>query len=285
MRALSVLRVSGGTSESLTFRQGYPKSSRELVLLDALTGETFRFSLPLRSSGKEPHDSTPGGQDCSFEGSEVCSWLSLEHHIQHELLPNLPPLTTGEDEQPHQLRGKTTYQRGASCLSEPRRCLCLVEATGRSLAAEAAAARAAQEGSGSNTVYTNSLLRSDGPVGLVLLRSELLMCLQHSISPVLGVAVAHTAADPRQAHAGASSIASEGGSAGIRQEKHPECMCSRRGCFQFPWAKTQQRLASGELKVLRAAALLDGDVSFKSFGSNVVAAACSCCCSGCRESK
>ncbi|CDJ31840.1 uncharacterized protein EMH_0070170 [Eimeria mitis] len=319
MRALNVFGAPPSAHAKGTNTRGHSENTRELVILDALTGETFRFPWPLSSSAGTGWKKQQREQAAPTELPVASFWINLEHYV-HQLLPTLPCLADETGAARRNGNEAEAQRKGPTISKEPQRCLCFVEATGRSLAAEAAAAAALQEGSRSSRSYENSLAQSNGPLSLILLRPELLACLRHSSrrAPAAAAAVAPNPPSPSHSMAPKASsavkaakeqqkgkrdhdilgdappIAGGGGSTTCREafaavaaapaagdsgSFDGTCACSSSGCFSFPSASVQQRLVSGELRALRAAALLDGDASFKVFGNNVVAAACSCCCS------
>lgn len=311
MKGLSTFRGSSGPNHIVPPDHGESESSKELVLLDALTGEAFRFVLPHSHSGSNARRKQDARLSCSQERAGTSSWLSLDRYI-HQLLPSIPPLTRDKDVVKDQGKHTNGKRPTTSDCREPQRCLCFVEATGRSLSAEAAASAAGQgkhTGSSSGN-YASSFPQLQGSLSLIFLRPELLLCLGHSSSgarapPAQATAVTaavgeqtfhvassaleapfafdsniKTSLEKTQAWAVTSSARTgEAVSLGVGRtidvgEKHDpdlNCACSSAG-FGFPSAPSQQRLASGELKALRAAALLDSDASFRSFGSNIIAA-------------
>ncbi|CDI84267.1 hypothetical protein, conserved [Eimeria acervulina] len=334
MRALNMLCAHTNTHTKGASAHGHFRGTRELVLLDALTGEAFRFPWPLSLSGNASVRKLQRDQSSS-PAPEACFWLNLEHYV-NQLLPMLPPsLAAGSDSARKRSKDVEPQNKSASRLEEPQRCLCFVEATGRSLSAEAAAAL--QE-PGSSSKNNSSLIQSSGPLSLILIRPELLSCLGSSCyyGPALAASAAEgtdgkygataaaeavapqltslsLAADPKVLSTvevihgkqiptrepemlssslptyragdraagrgvggvGAAVIAAAAATAALGGGANPDaaCACSSADCFSFPSATVQQRLVSGELKALRSATLLDGDASFRVFGSNIVAAA------------
>lgn len=334
MRALKAFcdPTSSRTKEASV--HGHSREARELVLLDALTGEAFRFPFPVSPLARPSCRGPDRGHVHPTEEPEACFWWNLENYVQ-QLIASLPSLAPEEESTGRKVDKAELQQKDSSRIKEPHRYLCFVEATGRSLSAEAAAAAAWQAGSISSK-RRNIRVQSNGPLSLILLRPEVLSCLEHSSrSPTVAATVlstsfagdndgANTAAtatvvsthlscassliapkalttivvdeerkEPVRKHPITCSVlptagggdfttcrgASIGGFSTIPGAVEDDsssglaCACNTAGYFSFPSASMQQRLVSGELKALRAAALLDGDASFKVFGSNVAAAA------------